>query len=103
MLQEKEQREEELRNLANQSRMVRSDGGMATGAATTTNSGGIGNVSDHSEDDDDSGVPPPAASKIKNQPQEKDDDVAANQRERLIQEGELRLENNQETTIGSRT
>eukprot|EP00544_Gedaniella_sp_CCMP2646_P008637 CAMPEP_0202482390 /NCGR_PEP_ID=MMETSP1361-20130828/1799_1 /ASSEMBLY_ACC=CAM_ASM_000849 /TAXON_ID=210615 /ORGANISM="Staurosira complex sp., Strain CCMP2646" /LENGTH=585 /DNA_ID=CAMNT_0049110247 /DNA_START=89 /DNA_END=1846 /DNA_ORIENTATION=- len=101
MLQEKEQREEELRNLANQARMERSGGGMATSAVPTTTSGGNGNVSGHSEDDDDS-APPPAASKIKNQPQETDEDVAARQRERLRQERkrererELRLENNQE-------
>jgi hypothetical protein len=52
--QEKEQRDKKkLRDLANQARMERSGGGMATGMATTT-SGRNGNVSDPREDDDDS-------------------------------------------------
>jgi len=98
VLQEKEQREEELRNLANQARMERSgvvvvgNGGGAVEDRALHNDGGDA----VSEEGDDSG--PPSS----NRPAETDEEVAARQRERLRlerkreRERELRLENNQE-------
>lgn len=97
VLKEKEEREEELRNLANQARMERS-GGTVSGTVQertvdTTGGGAI------SSEDEDSVVAPPVSSKPV---AETDEEVAARQRERLRQERkkererELRLENNQE-------
>jgi SNW domain-containing protein 1 len=87
VLQDKEQREEELRQLANQARMERSGVPIAASTVAADNNNHRDAVSDDEE-----------ASPVR----ETDDDVAARQRERLRlerkkeRERELRLESNQE-------
>ena len=93
-LQEKEQREEELRNLANQARLERS--GAVSGFVEDRKGGAISDDDDH-ESKDSATAPPPAR-----RPAETDEQVAARQRERLRlerkkeRERDLRLENNQQ-------
>lgn len=88
-LQEKEQREEELRQLANQARMERS--GIVAPVVAADSGVRANNERDDAISDNDESVP-----------HETDEDVAARQRERLRlerkkeREGELRLESNQE-------
>jgi hypothetical protein len=91
VLQDKEQREEELRQLANQARMERSGVSVVAAAASKLAVDNGNNQGDAVSDDDEAS---PA--------RETDDDVAARQRERLRlerkkeRERELRLESNQE-------
>lgn len=107
VLQQKEQREQELRDLANKARMERSGGGGAAAAVTAASgdapvrpppSGAI------SDEDDESGDEA-SLSNSRQEPQSvpaTDEDVAAQQRERLRaerkreRERELRMENNME-------
>lgn len=108
-LQDKDRREEDLRQLANQARLERGGGGAATTAAASSSStavpttggdggGGRGPVSDDDDGEDIESVGPgeerPSAR------DETEDDVAAKQREKLRierkreREKEIRLENN---------
>ena len=94
-LQEKDRREEELRELANQARLERS--GLAAPAANDTEpTGGQSPISDDDEVDDRSDASPSGRR------DETDDEIAAQQRERLRmerrkeRERDLRQENNME-------
>jgi SNW domain-containing protein 1 len=108
-LQDKDRREEDLRQLANQARMER--GGAAVGggaaaasaaatAATYGGGGAGGPVSDDDGDDIDSVGPGESAPPAAGRGGETEDEVAARQREKLRierkreREKEIRLENN---------
>ena len=103
-MQEKDQREEELRQLANQARLERTGGGISSAPADPANDGEEGDnhdsvdcseprVSDASDDDSSAGG---------SARDETDEQVAARQREKLRmerkreRERELRMENNME-------
>lgn len=95
-LQEKDKREDELRQLANQARLERGGGGGMPAAAQPSRD--RGHISDASSDDAESiDHPPPAAAQG-----DTEDDVAARQREKLRlerkreREREMRMENNME-------